>query len=575
MIKAVLLSDIQENSLSLLTKEQSKLMLPVVNKPFLEYLLVFLKRWGIEELFICHDDDHDSLYRYFNDGQGYGLRIHYHQQRFTPCTASFLKSISGSHNSDSFLVIDGGLFLDFNLSKFIEFHKTKNALATIAAFSNKNDNKDNSRLFELDISDDNKIQRFRFSNSSIEKRRSLRASGVYLFQPSIRSYIKSNSYFDINEQLLPLFMQENLPIYAYEIDGYCKDMGETFDYFELNRDVLTKDLGYLQDNNGERIWRGKNTKISESAFLLGPIVIGNDCLIEEGSKIIGPSVIGHRCQICQNVLLRESIIWDGTLLSEGTVAEYSIVAGGKHNPEPHFYRNAIVLSDRVNVLEVGLINRDFNMHYVFERKTSVILKKIKLKAYEIFKQLFDFTTSLILLILFAPLFLLISLLIKADSAGPALFRQKRCGKGGKEFNMIKFRTMFADAEDKKEKLMHMNECDGPMFKITKDPRVTKVGNFLRKACLDEVPQLINVVKGEMSLVGPRPLASEEMRYCPSWENNRLTVKPGITGLWQISKSNRNSFSRWIECDNYYVANLSLWLDLKILFKTMLKVANIR
>jgi len=135
--------------------------------------------------------------------------------------------------------------------------------------------------------------------------------------------------------------------------------------------------------------------------------------------------------------------------------------------------------------------------------------------------------------------------------------------------------MFKDAEDNKEKLMHMNECDGPMFKITNDPRVTKIGKLLRKTCLDEVPQLINVVKGEMSLVGPRPLTLEEMRYCSSWKSNRLTVKPGITGSWQISKSNRNSFSQWIECDNYYVANRSLWVDLKILFKTMLKVANIK
>jgi len=402
MIKAVLFSNVQKNSMSLLAKEQSKLMLPIVNKPFLEYLLVFLKKWDIEELFICHDGDHNNLYRYFKDGQGYGVRIHYHQQRFIPCTASFLKSISESLNSDSFLVIDGELFLDFNLSRFIEFHRTKNALATIAVLANNNNNKKNSRSLELEIGADRKIQRFLFSDSNKDKERALKACGIYLFQPSIISYIKSESYFDIKEQLLPLLKQENLPIYAYEIDGYYKEIKETSDYFELNRDILTRDIGYFQANNGEHIWRGKNAKIAESAFLLGPIVMGNDCIIEEGCKIIGPSVIGNRCQICQNVLLRESIVWDETLLSEGTIAEYSIVAGGKHNPEPHFYRHAIILSDKINFSELCLIHRDFAMHYIFERKTSVILKKIKLKIYELFKRLFDFTGSLILLILFAP-----------------------------------------------------------------------------------------------------------------------------------------------------------------------------
>lgn len=547
-------------------------MLPVANKPFLEYLLDFLKKWKIEELFICYKDNLNNLNSYFKEQHKYGIRIHYHQQKSVPCSASFLKNIADKLNSDSFLVMDGELFLDFNLKRFIEFHRTKNAIATIAA-ETYNNNKSNSSLQELEISDDNKIQKFNFSNSYNDKRRSLKPCGVYLFHPRILSYIKSEGYFDINEQLLPLLNKENLPIYAYEINGYCKEVRETSDYLKLNRDELSKEIGFFQGNNEERIWWGENTKIAEKAFLLGPIIVGNDSIIEEGCQIIGPTVIGNRCKINRNVLVRESIIWDETLLSESTIVENSIITGGKHNPQPHSYRHAIVLSDKVNISDLELLNRDFTMNYIFKREPSMILRRIRLKAYEILKRIFDFTSSLLLIILFSPLFIIFSLIIKVNSSGAAFFRQKRCGKDGKEFNMIKFRTMIDKAEEEREKLLQLNECDGPMFKIKNDPRITKVGKFLRETYLDELPQLLNVLKGDMSLVGPRPLALEEMRYCPSWRDNRLKVKPGITGLWQISKYDRNSFYQWIKYDNHYIHNRSFWLDLKILFKTMIRVTS--
>jgi lipopolysaccharide/colanic/teichoic acid biosynthesis glycosyltransferase/NDP-sugar pyrophosphorylase family protein len=573
MIKAVLLSKTQQDSLSLLTKKYSKLMLPVANKPFLEYLLDFLKKWKIKELFICHHNDNfKDQYRNFIEEQNYTAKIHFYQQKITPSSASFLKKIADKLDDNKpFLVIEGCTFLDFDLSRFLEFHRTKNAIATIAA--EPTTNKKNSSSAELEIGDDNKIQKIHFSNSYNDKRRSLKPCGVYLFHPRMLSYIKSESYFDIKEQLFPLLNKQNLPMYAYEIDGYCKEVGETGDYFELNHDILSKGIGFFQGNSENMLLRGENTKIAKSAFLLGPIIIGDDCIIEEGCKIIGPTVIGNRCKINQNVLIRESIIWDETLLSESNVVENSIITGGKHNPGPHNYRHSIVLSDTLNISDLELLNRDFTMNYIFKREPSIILRRMRLKTYELLKRLFDFASSLLLTILFSPLFIIISLIIKANSPGPAFFRQKRCGKDGKEFNMIKFRTMIDKAEKKREKLLSLNECDGPMFKIKNDPRITKVGKFLRKTYLDEFPQLINVLRGEMSLVGPRPLALEEMRYCPSWRNNRLKVKPGITGLWQISKYNRNSFYQWIKYDNQYIHNRSFWLDLKILFKTMIRVTS--
>ena len=185
---------------------------------------------------------------------------------------------------------------------------------------------------------------------------------------------------------------------------------------------------------------------------------------------------------------------------------------------------------------------------------------------EYFKQYVDFCGSLLLLILFSPVFLVVAVLIKLDSPGPVIFFQRRCGKSGKEFRMLKFRTMVENAESLKQHLR--NEVDGPMFKVTSDPRVTRIGRHLRSLSLDEFPQLVNVLRGEMSLVGPRPLAREEMSENRGWVEARLSVKPGMTGLWQVKGRGSNSFRDWVAFDLEYVEHRSLLGDLKILLQTL-------
>lgn len=185
------------------------------------------------------------------------------------------------------------------------------------------------------------------------------------------------------------------------------------------------------------------------------------------------------------------------------------------------------------------------------------------------KRLLDILCSFLLLVISIPLFFIIAILIKIDSKGPIFFLQKRCGKDGREFNMYKFRTMVKDAETLKKRLK--NEMDGPMFKLKNDPRITGVGGILRKLSLDELPQLLNVLKGEMSLVGPRPLADEEMVGDDIWREIRLSVRPGMTGLWQIMGRDSGKFSDWITYDTEYVQKRSLFMDIKILFLTITTV----
>jgi exopolysaccharide biosynthesis polyprenyl glycosylphosphotransferase len=188
------------------------------------------------------------------------------------------------------------------------------------------------------------------------------------------------------------------------------------------------------------------------------------------------------------------------------------------------------------------------------------------------KQLMDFFGSLVLLVFLTviPVIPLIALAIKLTSPGPVLFRQQRSGLNGSPFTLYKFRTMVTNAEQFKHELEAMNEMSGPVFKVTNDPRVTPVGKFLRKYSLDELPQLFNVLRTEMSLVGPRPLPVDEVkRFEDLAHRRRLSVKPGLTCLWQISGRNQISdFKEWVRLDLEYIDHWSLWLDLKILIRTI-------
>jgi exopolysaccharide biosynthesis polyprenyl glycosylphosphotransferase len=187
----------------------------------------------------------------------------------------------------------------------------------------------------------------------------------------------------------------------------------------------------------------------------------------------------------------------------------------------------------------------------------------------IVKRTIDITLSLALILFLSPLFLIVALLIKTTSPGPVFFLQERLGLNKRRFRICKFRTMDHDAEQKQAELEDFNEVDGPAFKITNDPRITLVGRILRKTSIDEFPQLLNVLKGEMSLVGPRPLPVRDYKgFDQDWHRRRFSVCPGITCLWQISGRSNLPFDKWMELDMLYIDKWSIWLDIRILVKTI-------
>jgi exopolysaccharide biosynthesis polyprenyl glycosylphosphotransferase len=187
----------------------------------------------------------------------------------------------------------------------------------------------------------------------------------------------------------------------------------------------------------------------------------------------------------------------------------------------------------------------------------------------VMKRTLDFCLALVALIVVSPIMLLAAALIKSTSPGPVFFKQIRIGRNKRKFTIFKFRSMAVDAEARMRQLEHFNEVSGPVFKIKQDPRITPVGKFLRKTSIDELPQLLNVLKGDMSLVGPRPLPVRDYEgFSEDWHRRRFSVRPGITCLWQVNGRSSIPFEKWMEMDMQYIDKWSLWLDLKILARTI-------
>lgn len=196
-------------------------------------------------------------------------------------------------------------------------------------------------------------------------------------------------------------------------------------------------------------------------------------------------------------------------------------------------------------------------------------------SYFFIKRIIDLIFSILGIILLSPIMLITAIAIKIESKGPVIFSQIRVGKDGKHFKMYKFRSMVQNAEELKEKLLSQNEMSGPMFKMKEDPRITKVGKFIRKTSIDELPQLFNVIKGDMSLVGPRPNLPKEVAQFSEYHKLKLKAKPGLTCYWQVMGRSSIGFEEWMELDIKYIRERSIWLDLKLIFRTFLSYSEIR
>ena len=228
----------------------------------------------------------------------------------------------------------------------------------------------------------------------------------------------------------------------------------------------------------------------------------------------------------------------------------------------------------------AVVDRNETAEEAPESVDSLVEEKVKVdftykekSVYDFIKRVFDIFFSLLALIVLCPFFIIISVVIMIhDRNLKPFFIQNRCGRNGKQFKFYKFRTMCVDAESKLEQLQEKNEMDGPVFKITEDPRITKIGKVLRATGIDELPQLWNILKGDMSFVGPRPPIPKEVEQYSDTDRLRLLVKPGLTCYWQVQpKRNSISFEKWMELDRKYIQQRSFWVDIKLILKTAVSV----
>jgi lipopolysaccharide/colanic/teichoic acid biosynthesis glycosyltransferase len=316
---------------------------------------------------------------------------------------------------------------------------------------------------------------------------------------------------------------------------------------------------------GKPMFVGNGHAIHPTARMVGPVVVHKDVVVEAGATILGPAIIGAGARIASG-----AIVAHATILAGGTVPSGQIVrdqvwlasgidavpAAERRSPsyDQRLARHAIAPSATTDVVNPQPFGRRFQLFL---------------------KRALDVSVAALSLAILSPIFLVSGAAVWLESRGPIFFGDKREGLGGRGFRCWKFRTMFTGAHLAQRDLNALDHTDGPHFKCDSDPRVTRVGRVLRMLNLDELPQLVNVLMGEMSLVGPRPSPFRENQVCVPWREARLSVRPGITGFWQVCRHDRaaGDFHQWIEYDLLYVQHLSLWLDVKIVTATLVTLGG--
>lgn len=337
---------------------------------------------------------------------------------------------------------------------------------------------------------------------------------------------------------------------------------------------LTKRLGLLAAAEHYVV---KEARQARAAGLASTILVGEGHSIAPTARILGPVVIHSNVRIGENAtIVGPALIAAGAQVSSRAIVAHSIVGPQSHVPRDCTLRDRVWFND--------LDDRDQEQpessyegrlaRFSFNPNTTIV-EDASRPWHPRWKRVFDVVVALTGLVLLSPLFLLVAILIRLESRGSILFRDEREGLRGRPFNCLKFRTMQVGAHGLQHLLKAQDKLDGPHFKLDRDPRLTHLGRILRSTNVDELAQLINVLRGDMSLVGPRPSPFRENQICVPWREGRLSVRPGLTGLWQICRKDRSSgdFHQWIEYDLLYVQQVSPWLDLKILGATVVSLAG--
>ncbi len=360
------------------------------------------------------------------------------------------------------------------------------------------------------------------------------------------------------QDFIKMCRSNNLALWAMNVGGFALDL-------ETNDGLLNFCQTTLSRSRKARVGSQNSNGISPQARLIGKVLLGKNVQIETKAVVVGPSIIGNNVKIGSSAVINSSVIGPGVCVPPNQLLQNHIIKGPKCN----FKRLTRYHSS--NAKKISLLC-DWSRK---KRANDNYRKWPRLSYAGCFKRMADIMAAVIILILFAPVFPIIALVIKFTSRGSVFFRDTRQGLHGKTFKCLKFRTMIVGAEKIQDKLRAVSLVDGPQFKMDYDPRLNVVGSFLRDTYIDEIPQFFNVLVGQMSVVGPRPSPEAENTLCPSWRDARLSVRPGLTGLWQVCRTRQpmKDFQEWIYYDTKYVRELSLKMDLWICWRTIGKLVR--
>ena len=353
--------------------------------------------------------------------------------------------------------------------------------------------------------------------------------------------------------------------------GPAFDLSTEAGLLALNEQVVLGSTRRARRSLGRRseefsLWAGPGSSIDPHSRLYGPIVVHAGARIAPHAVVIGPAVLGPGAQVARGSLVCQCVFGPGARVSAGDCIVRRVLVGQAPAKAAAGHKPSAPASAQRS--EPRLLRRR-------RRRAASRAPTGDKRWYPRLKRAIDFSAALVGLVVLAPLLGVTALLVKLSSRGPVLFGHEREGLNGRVFRCWKFRTMIDRAHQQQRALYVKNAVDGPQFKLPNDPRVTPLGKLLRATNIDELPQLYNVLLGHMSLIGPRPSPFRENQICIPWRKARLSVRPGITGLWQVCRRERDAgdFHQWIYFDVLYVRHMSLWLDLRVLLATFLTMGG--
>ncbi|RJP18978.1 MAG: hypothetical protein C4520_13585 [Candidatus Abyssobacteria bacterium SURF_5] len=563
-----------KNSRSIDPVKVPKALFPIANKPAYQYTLETLERMGIREVFLTVGDK--EIVSALTNEPLEGMKVRTVVEDHPRGTAGCLKPLEPELSGHTIVLIAAGLISlhPEDLQQMILHHKHSGADLTVGLVTQ---GEKKSGIERVLLNGNNEIEEVVQLHFSMDRRSNMETSGIYVLESQVLEHIKPTGFMDMKEQLLPKVRKSGMKVEGWKHKQNCAGIRTIGDYLRMNFELLrdTPQAKQHLDDYQEitsQIWVGRNVSIDPTATLIRPLVIGENTSIDKNVTLIGPSVIGPGCQLKKNSFIRESVLWADSSLPSDFEVDKCLISGKAARFDTGYCRESIILNGEPFLDGIGAVLGGTTVRKVIKEKPSWT-RQLNGRLYPILKRTLDLAFSGTLLLLTLPLWTFIAIAIKLDSRGPVFFAQTRCGKDARPFKMIKFRTMVQEAEEIKTRIQNLNQSDGPMFKIDGDPRETRVGRFLRRTNLDELPQLLNVLQGHMSVVGPRPLSMSEMRFNPHWRDVRLKVQQGLTGLWQIKGKSTNFFHNWIQLDLQYVDECSFLLDLKIIFLTFFKALS--